>query len=310
MQKLNLAITIRSFNPGHPSMEQLERSYEIVYRNSTGKRLTESELMTVIKDADAVIAGTEPISSGIINNAKRLKIISRVGVGLDSIDMDAIAKRGIRVLTTPDATIQPVAEHALALLFCVSKRIAEYNTSARLGDHMVKQASMIQGKHVGIIGLGKIGFRTAELLSGLGCSIHYFDPYCNFPAPTSWKKMDSLEDLLRVSEIISLHTPAQKDNKPLLNRETFNQCHTGVIVINTARGSLVDEDALYDALKRGKVAGAGLDVFRHEPYTGPLLSLSQVVITPHVASNTIESRKTMEHEAVQNLINVLTEISQ
>lgn len=307
MQKQNLAITIRSFSPGDPSMERLERSFNIIYRNTTGKRLSETEMMEVITDADAVIAGTEPISSRVIGNAKRLKFISRVGVGLDSIDMDAAKKQRIRILTTPGATIQPVAEHTLALLFCVTKRITEYNTSVRQGNHAVKEASMILGKNAGIIGLGKIGFRVGELLSCLGCSIYFFDPYSNSPVPANWKKVDSPEELFKVSDIITLHAPAQKDNKPLLNRETFNQCRTGVIVINTARGSLVDEDALSEALKHGKVAGAGLDVFRNEPYSGPLLSIPQVVVTPHVASNTIESRKAMEHEAILGLVDALTE---
>jgi D-3-phosphoglycerate dehydrogenase len=290
-------------------MEQLDQYYNIIYRNTTGTRLPESELMAAIINADAVVAGTESFSSRIIDNAERLKIISRVGVGLDSIDMETVANRGIHVLTTPNATIQPVAEHALALLFSVSKKITEYNTSIRQGDHKVRPSSMIRGKHVGIIGLGKIGFRTAELLSCLGCSLHFYDPFINHSVPVSWKKMDSIENLFRISDIITLHAPAQKGNTPLLNREAFNQCRTGVIVINTARGSLVDENALYDALQSGKVAGAGLDVFRNEPYTGPLCSLPQVVLTPHVASNTIESRRAMELEAVQGLINILVEIN-
>lgn len=262
--------------------------------------------MDALRNADAVIAGTEHFSRNVINAAPGLKVISRVGVGLDSVDLEAAAGLGIQVLITATSTVQPVAEHTLALIFCLAKRIAEYNEAARKRDHGIKKASLIQGKKVGIIGLGRIGSRVGELVSCLGCSVIFFDPFINRCPDPRWEKAESIGQLISSADIITLHVPAQKDQVPLLDREAFNKCRKGVIIVNTARGSLVDEQALSDALECGTVAAAGLDVTIKEPYSGPLLAFPQVIITPHVASNTTESRKAMENEAVENLIEAIT----
>lgn len=308
MQKPLLAITIRTFTIDEHVKTRLDSYFTIDYINTSGRRLTETELLDAIKNSDAVIAGTELFSRRVIEAAPKLKVISRVGVGLDSVDLDIASKRGIRVLITATSTVQPVAEHTIALIFCLIKRIAEYNNSVRKNDYEVKQASLIQGKLVGIVGFGRIGSRVGELLSGLGCSIIFFDPFISQIPNPIWKKAESLDQLLTCADIITLHVPTQKDNIPLLNREAFNQCRKGVIIVNTARGSLIDEQALCDALSSGKVSGAGLDVFKTEPYSGPLEIFPQVIITPHIASNTIESRKEMETEAVNNLIISLNEV--
>lgn len=306
MPKPSLAITIRAFNFDESLRSHLESYFEIGYINTSGKRLSETELAEAVWNADAVIAGTEQFSRNVMNAAPRLKVISRVGVGLDSVDLDEASKRGIQVLITAGSTVQPVAEHTLALIFCLVKRIGEYNDSARKNEHEIKQASILQGKRAGIVGLGRIGSKVGELLSCLGCSIIFFDPFVSRSPDPRWEQAESLGQLISSADIISLHVPAQKDQLPLLDREAFNQCRTGVIIVNTARGSLVDETALSDALARGTVAGAGLDVTLKEPYNGPLLAFPQVIITPHVASNTTESRRAMEHEAVENLIKTIT----
>jgi D-3-phosphoglycerate dehydrogenase / 2-oxoglutarate reductase len=306
MQKPFLAITIRTFTFNETVRTRLESHFNIDYINTSGRRLTEPELLDAIRNADVVIAGTEQFSGRIIKAAPKLKVISRVGVGLDNVDLDSASRRGIRVLITAASTVQPVAEHTLALLLCLTKRITEYNESVRKNEHGIQQASLLQGKKVGIVGFGRIGSRVGELLSCLGCSIIFFDPFISQSPNPRWEKAESLNQLLTCADIITLHVPAQKDNIPLLNREAFNQCRKGVIIVNTARGSLVDEQALFDALGSGKVAGAGLDVVINEPYSGPLLSFPQVIITPHVASNTTESRRAMEHEAVENLIKTIT----
>jgi len=305
MSKPSLAITIRSFTLDEAVKERLGSFFSIDYVNTSGNRLSEADLVEIVRNADAVIAGTEQYSQKVINAAPGLKVISRVGVGLDSIDLDAASGRGIQVLITAASTVQPVAEHTLAHIFCLAKRIAEYHDAARKNDHGIKEASIIHGKKAGIVGLGRIGSRVGELLSCLGCSIIFFDPFVNESPDPRWKKAESLEQLISSADIITLHVPARKGQAPLLDREAFNQCRKGVIIVNTARGLLVDELALCDALSRGKVAGAGLDVTIKEPYSGPLTAFPQVIITPHVASNTIESRRTMEHEAVENLIRVI-----
>nr|WP_319375375.1 NAD(P)-dependent oxidoreductase [uncultured Methanoregula sp.] len=308
MKKRTLAITIRSFDPDGSLRQQLDPFFEILYINSNGIRLGECEVSDAIQNAEAVIAGTEPFSRRTIQSAHKLKFISRVGVGLDTIDLEAAKEHNIRVLIAQLSTVQPVAEHTVALIMSTTKRINEYNAAIRSSDFSVKATSILQGKPVGIVGLGRIGFRVGELLTGFGCCIHFYDPFLNRATSPGWQRENSFEDLISKVDIITLHVPAQKDNMPLFNEESFNHCRDGVIIINTARGSLIDEDALSDALKRGKVASAGLDVFANEPYTGPLLLFPQVIVTPHVASNTIESRKNMEREAVTNLIAAIKEI--
>jgi len=307
IMKKNIAITIRSFGLDPDVMDLLHSHVNITFKNTSGKRLLESDLARSIQNAAGVIAGTEQFSSQVIAASGDLRVISRVGVGTDSIDLDAASKRDIRIFTTPAATVQPVAEHTLALILSLMKKTAEYHETVKKGEHKIKEGSLLYGKDVGIVGLGRIGFRVAELLSCIGCTICYFDPFFTTLPPPSWKKMQSLHELLANVDIITLHTPSLKDNLPVLNREAFNQCRHGVLVINTARGSLVDESALSDALSTGRVAGAGLDVTIKEPYEGPLLAFPQVILTPHVASNTIESRKAMEMEAVENIIKGLEE---
>lgn len=304
-EKPSLAITIRSFSLDDSTRKELERVFTIGYCNTTGKRLSENELILAIRHATAVIAGTEFFSRDVLDASPELKIISRVGVGTDSIDMETANRRNIRVMITAAATVQPVAEHTLALIFSVSKRIAEYYTSARCSDFAIRPASLLQGKTAGIIGMGRIGSRVGELLSCLGCRIIFYDPYVSVPPKPFFEKAESPATLFSSADIISLHIPAKKGDRPILDREAFNQCRPGVIIINTARGSLIDEKAMYDALKNGRIAGAGIDVTAQEPYSGPLLSFPRVIITPHVASNTTESRISMEHEAVENIMKAI-----
>lgn len=302
IMKKKIAITIRSFGANARVMDILNSQYTICYSNETGSRLTREELCKVLEGAWGVIAGTEPFDKGVLDSARTLRVISRVGVGTDSIDLQTARERGIAVYTTSAATIQPVAEHTIALILCVLKNIVGYADAIRHGDYKVKSTSLLSGKTVGIIGLGRIGFRVGEMLSCLGCRIVFWDPYLVRSVPPEWKNTGTITDLLSVADIISLHAPSQRNNEPLITRQEFNQCRNGVVLINTARGSLVDETALTEALQTGKVAGAGLDVTNTEPYSGPLSEFSQVIMTPHVASNTLESRSAMEEEAVNNLI--------
>jgi D-3-phosphoglycerate dehydrogenase len=307
LNRPNVAVTIRTFDVNSPAFTALNDSCELVYINTFRTRLSETELCEAVQDADGVIAGTEPFTGRVFQAASRLSVISRVGVGVDSIDVAAASDRGIKIFTTPLSAVQPVAEHTIALILCVMKNILPYHAAMQQGDFSLHQGRLLQGKHAGIIGLGRIGFRVAELLSCFGCSITYFDPFVQPVPRDSWIPAPSLEGLLAGSDIITLHAPAQQNNTPLLDRNAFHRCRRGVIVINTARGSLIDERALIDALEQGVVAGAGLDVFPREPYSGRLLSMASVITTPHVASNTLESRREMEGEAVRNLLNAFRE---
>jgi D-3-phosphoglycerate dehydrogenase len=302
MPKANVAVTIRSFDYTGPAYDILTSRFNTVYTNRSRRRLNEDELIHAIHEVRGVIAGTESFSSRVISSSPDLAVISRVGVGTDTIDMEAARNAAIKVMTTPQSPVFAVAEHTIGLILAVQKKIPAYNHAVLEGDFSVQPSSMLKGKMVGIIGMGRIGQQVATLLDAFGCKIIYYDPFASLEVKRSWKKTASLDELLGMSDIISLHAPAQKDNTPILNREAFNQCRHGIRIINTARGSLVDESALSEALRTGRVAGAGLDVTIKEPYEGPLLAFPQVIITPHIASNTVESRKDMEKEAVENLI--------
>jgi len=288
-------------------MRDLQTHAHISYWNQRGQRLSEEELCAAVRDADGVIAGTEKYTARVIGCAPQLQVISRVGSGTDSIDLSAVQKRGIRVCTTPKAVVQPVAEHTIALILSVLKGITVYDAAMRRKDHTVTAGTLLAGKTVGIIGLGRIGFRVATLLSAFGCSICFVDPAAVRDVPGAWQRAASVEALLENSDIVTLHAGPQADGSPVLSAERFRSVKRGIVIINTARGSLIDEDAMAAALKDGTVSGAGLDVFREEPYAGPLLAFPQVVATPHVASNTRESRGEMEREAVQNLLAVTRE---
>lgn len=302
MSMLNLAITIRSFNYDGPAIKKLNDVFTISYANRSGRRLSGDALVHALSDADCVIAGTETFNDAIFEQSPRLKAISRVGTGLDSIDLAAAKKREIGILSTPHSPIPAVTEHTLSLIFSVMKNIPYYNEAMRRGNPQIKPGRMLAGKKVGVIGLGKIGAHVAAALDFFGCSVTYYDPYTPQPSNHAWKRVTSLPELIKDIDILTLHASADSKAPPLVDADVLSMSKHGLIIINTARGTLIDEAALLDALKSGQVYGAGLDVFCHEPYSGELLTFPQVVATPHVASNTLESRYEMETEAAENLI--------
>jgi len=300
-----IAITIRSFGETQSLSASLRDVGEISYINDTGKRLDEDELYLILKNIYGVIAGTEKFTRRVFKSAPNLRIISRVGVGLDSIDLDAANEYGVTVVNTPNSPALSVAEHTIALILTVLKRIAFYNGNMRTKDFTIKSGLLLAGRSVGIVGLGRVGHKVAEMLEMFGCKIHYYDPFLSEDLVPRWKKMDILYDLFKCVDIVTLHVPSQPDGKPIMDNNSFKYCKKGTVIINTSRGALIDEDALAKAIEDGKVWGCGLDVFSHEPYNGKLLDYPQVVATPHVASNTIESRQEMENEAIKNLIDEL-----
>jgi D-3-phosphoglycerate dehydrogenase len=305
MGKFKAAITIRSFGLNIHENKEFCEKFEILYINTTGRRLSESELSHVLRGIEGVIAGTEPFTQQVIESLSDLKVISRVGVGLDSIDLITAKKHGITIMNTPEAPVQAVAEHTLALILDLLKHIANYNQKMQVKDYSIEPGQLLSGKQIGIVGLGRIGHRVAALLDSFGCKISYYDPWVKGDIPGHWNSVSNLEELLVKTDILSLHLPQQANKKPLLDEVSLSLVKKGAIIINTARGSLIDEEALIKALLSGQVGAAGLDVVQNEPYSGKLLEFPQVVMTPHVASNTDESRQQMEVEAVNNMIKTL-----
>lgn len=306
---LRVAITIRSFDLQGPAMGKLQEQCTISYTNTTGRRLTEDELILAVSGSNGVIAGTESFSSRILCQCTSLKIISRVGVGTDSIDRETAQSLGIHIATTPNSPVQAVAEHTLALILSTLKRIPQYNEQMRRNNHAVIAGSLLSGKTVGIAGMGRVGSRVAEQLAALGCHISFYDPMFSREKPPAWTRYDSLEALIEDVDILSIHSAPLPDGSPLINNDVLSHAR-GITIINTARGTLIDESALIRALTSGAVKSAALDVFPSEPYTGKLLEFPQVIVTPHVASNTEESRSLMEMEAADNCIQYLKEVDQ
>ncbi|MEX2613574.1 MAG: phosphoglycerate dehydrogenase [Gaiellaceae bacterium] len=255
----------------------------------------ESDLASIIGEFDAIVvrSGTQ-LDAGLIEQAGRLKVIGRAGVGVDNVDVDAATRRGIVVANAPEATVVSAAEHTIALLLAVARNIPQAHATLSAGTWERERFAGIElaGKTLGVLGLGRIGWQVARRALGLGMRVVAYDPFVALerfrelgvePAATP-------EDLYAQADVITLHLPLNDETRGLVGRDAFAGMRDGVRIVNAARGGLVDEAALIEAIASGKVAGAALDVFESEPYAGPLLGLGQVVVTPHLAGSTTEAQ--------------------
>lgn len=257
--------------------------------NPHKRKVTPEELRELLPDVIGLIAGTEKIDRETLKNSQ-LKVISRVGTGTDSIDLAAAKELGIAVRNTPDAPITAVAELTLGSLLSLLRRTHQMNQDLHIKTWDKKMGIQLTGKTVLIVGFGRIGKYLAKLLKPFEVKLLTVDPV--LPGI-------SLKEALPQADIISLHTSGSQQ---ILGKNEFSIMKDGVCILNVARGGAVDETALIEALKSGKVAGAWLDVFSEEPYKGPLAEFSQVILTPHIGSYTKECRTCMEIEAVDNLL--------
>jgi len=283
------------------------RGFEVVL-NPHGRTLKAGEIVELAKGCQGVIAGTEPLNAEVLKNLPKLRAISRVGAGLDNIDVKAAEQCGIMIKNTPHAPTQAVAELTLGFILNVLRKIDSMDRQIRSGKWKKEMGALLSGKTVGIIGLGRIGRRVAELLMPFGVKILASEP----KPDRKWVKknkvrLTSLKELLRESDVVTLHIPYTEKNRKLINTKRLKIMKRGAILINTSRGGLVDEGALYQALKSGHLGGAALDVMEVEPYHGPLKGLDNVILTPHIGSYALEARVQMEIEATKNLIHMLTE---
>ncbi len=265
--------------------------------NPLKRTLTQDEILFFLGNGNyqGIIAGVEPLNEIVLSKASNLKVISRVGVGLDNVDLATARKLGIKVYTTPGALIDSVAELTVGLILNALRKISFQDKELKDGVWKKRMGSLLKGKKVGIIGCGRIGMRVAEILNFMGADIMV----CDVRKILSPFPQVVLEYLIRQADIITLHASR---GKSILTKEKISQLKRGVIIVNTARGELIDEDALVQALKDGQVSWACLDVFRKEPYQGPLRKLDNVTLTPHIGSYAKEARSQMEVEAVRNLL--------
>ena len=233
-----------------------------------------------------------------------------MGVGTDSIDLDYARSHNIQVFNTPNAPVKAVAEHTLALMLSLLKCVPQYDQKVKKGDLTIGTGELIGEKTIGIIGLGRIGFQVASILSCFGSKIIFFDPYLTRKSgiPQEWTRMENLESVLSAADIITLHATPSAEHHALLDRQAFSSCKKGIIIINTARESLIDEEDLVTAIRDGIVGGIALDVFDKKHMAALIDATPNIILTPHIASNTRHSRSEMENEAVNNLIRGLREV--
>lgn len=267
-----------------------DAGFELVC-NETGKALDREAFKAMIKDAFAIIAGTEVYDADILSAAKNLKVIIRFGVGTDNFDLKTMKEMGIQVGVI--ANYNAVAEFALALMLSCYKQIPRHDEGARKADWTRFPMREISGKTIGIVGFGRIGKRLAKLLSGFDSRLLAYDPYMDEKAAKELNvEPVSFEKLLQESDIVSLHLPSNAETKHIINSKTISTMKDGAVLINTARGALVDENDLCEALTSGKLSFAGIDVFENEPVTAndPILALKdKTVVGPHAAASTYET---------------------
>ena len=308
---MKVIISSRSF--GKINSEPIDAlnnaGFEVIV-NPFNKKLSEVELVELINDAVGLIAGTEPITENVLKHAKELKVISRYGVGLDNIDLDAARKRGIAVYNTPNAPAKAVAELTLSLILNLMRCISESSQPMKDGMWQPQMGHSLYGKKLGIIGLGRIGKELVKLVQPFNVDILAHEKYPDYDFIASHNvRLGSLEDVLSQSDIVSIHLPLMEETRNIMGAKELSTMKYNSFLINTARGGLVDEDALISVLKDGTIAGAALDAFEIEPYTGELLNLNNVLLTPHIGTYTEETRMIMEMETVKNLINALSGVA-
>ncbi|HWQ24335.1 MAG TPA: phosphoglycerate dehydrogenase [Gaiellaceae bacterium] len=255
----------------------------------------ESPLEEIIAGFDAiVIRSATRIDAALIERADRLKAIGRAGVGVDNVDVTAATRRGIVVCNAPEATVVSAAEHALGLLLALARNIPQAHAALKAGSWERERFAGIElaGKTLGVLGLGRIGRQVARRALGLGLRVVAYDPYVALERfrELGVEAAATPEEVYEQADLITLHLPLTDATRGLLGREAFARMRDGVRIVNAARGGLIDEEALAEAIAAGKVAGAALDVFATEPYAGPLLELEQVVVTPHLAGSTTEAQ--------------------
>ncbi len=290
-------------------LAHLEAADDVVYDVVAG--LTPDEFVTQIADYDGlIIRSSVKVTKEVLANADHLKVIGRAGVGLDNVDIDEASLRGIVVLNTPGANTIATTEHALAMLLAVCRHIPRADASVRAKEWTRKKFLGVQlyRKILGIIGLGRIGTQVAKRARSFGMKVVAYDPYINAEVTRQLKvELVELDELLAQSDFVSLHGALTPETRHLINAQAIAKMKKGARLVNCARGQLIDETALADALQSGHVAGAALDVFSSEPLPAdsPLRHAPNLILTPHVAASTIEAQRDVSTQVVDRVLSAL-----
>ena len=273
--------------------------------------LSEDELVKVIPEYDALIVRSETkVTSKIIEAGKNLKIIGRAGVGVDNIDLATATKNGVIVVNSPEGNTVAAAEHTWAMLLAMARQIPQAHAKLKAGiwDKKSFKGVEVLNKTLGIIGLGKIGRRVASYALGMGMKVIAHDPFVTSDyAKGLGVELVDFERVIKESDFITFHVPKTKETLGMVNAQTIAKMKKGVRIVNVARGGIVDEKALYEALKSGHIAAAALDVFEKEPLPAdsPLLTLDNIVVTPHLGASTVEAQVNVAIDVAEQIIEVL-----
>jgi D-3-phosphoglycerate dehydrogenase len=293
-------------------IDELTRDGALEARVQTG--LSETDLAAAIPDFAALIVRSQTkVTAKILNAAKKLRVVGRAGVGVDNVDVDTATRRGVVVLNAPGANTISTAEHTFSLLLSLARNIARADATLKGGtwDRKNLEGVELHNKALGIIGMGRIGSELSRRAIAFGMRVVAFDPYLSASRARSLQVelVEDLDELLPVADFISLHTPLTAETRHILNAERLAKTKRGVRIINCARGGLIDERALAEAISNGQVAGAALDVFETEPLPAdsPLRKISKLVLTPHLGASTAEAQESVGIEIAQSIRAALLE---
>ncbi|MDX1992584.1 MAG: phosphoglycerate dehydrogenase [bacterium] len=309
MSPLRVLITTRSFRAMPGAHQQLleEAGCEIV-NSPVNRPLEAHELADLLPGIDGVILGVDPITPEVLERADRLRVISRYGIGLDAVDLAAATAKGIVVTNTPGGNTNAVAELTLAYMLALARNLPRHDRQIRQRDWSLLKGRELTGQTLGLIGMGRIGRRVAELVRPFNMPILFYDPYppdAAFLQQVNGKAV-MLDEVITSSDFISLHLPLSDQTRNLINADVLAKMKPGAFLVNTARGGLVDETALYDSLQAGRLGGAAFDAFAQEPaFDSILITCDNFIATPHIGSSTVQATLQMGLMASQNLLAVL-----
>jgi len=304
MKKIRVLVSTHPFAKSNPVAAELilQQGWELEF-NPYGRKITPSELKMLLPEVDALIAGTERIDAEVLEYAADLKLISRVGIGVDNIDWNEIKKRGIEVAYTPDAPSLSVAELTLSLMINLLRGIHIADIEMHKKNWKRVTGYELTNKTIGIIGMGRVGKNVVKLLQPFHCKILVNDIKPDFEFIEKYKlKLVEKEEIYKNAMIVSFHVPLTPDTHLMVNEKVFQSMRHDAYLINTSRGQIVDEECLYNALKNNQIAGAAIDVYSEEPYHGKLTGLPNIILTCHMGSCTEESRSAMEIGAAEAVV--------
>jgi len=308
MTKLKVHITTLPFNKDNLAF--LEKSFDVTI-NPLGRKIKNEEVYEQVNKADYVIAGTEKYDQELLSKLVNLKGISRVGIGIDNIDLDIAAKNNIKVFNTPEEPAKGVAELTIAFILNLLREISSHQLNLNQGNWERTLGKSLNEATISLIGGGRVAKNVSKFLLSAGVKkIKVFD-ILDLSTDPDWKhesiSICGFEECLSNSDIVSLHVPMNEENKNMISKKEFLVMSKNSYLINVSRGGLINEEDLYEALNSNLIKGAALDVFATEPYEGKLLECKNLIATPHVASSTEYVRDQMERKACENLINLLDE---